>query len=384
MNRPLKILHLTASLFVGGGERLILELAQHTNREVCEPYVYAFGQFGVNSLLKEFRKLGPRFHLIPSTSFYNPLLVRAVRQHIRARQIDVVHTHLVDADIIGSIAGRFAGVPILTTLHNAPENYARQRIDRRMLARLATQYMTTHLVAVSQEIRQQFIEQWHVSPERITAIRNSIILDRFLDIAPGTANDGRLTVTNIASLNPQKAQHLLLEAAKLVLAQMPEVDFMIVGRGKLEQSLKEQAQALGIADRVNFTGLRHDIPTVLAQSDIFVLSSLWEGLPVSALEAMGAARPVVLTDVGGNRELVQSGIHGLIVPPGDVPALAQALLSLLRDTSKRLDMGHAARAQMQQKFSIDSFARQYEETYHTVWQNFHSQPADLRAAKEAK
>ena len=384
MNRPLNILHLTASLFVGGGERLVLDLAQHTHREICKPYVCAFGQFGARSLLEEFQKLGPRFHLIPSTSLYSPLMVRAVGQHIRDKQIDVVHTHLVDADIVGSIAGRLADVPVLTTLHNAPENYAWQRIDRRVLARVAAQYITTHLVAVSQEIRQQFIEQWHVSPGRITAIRNSIVLDRFLEIAPGTTNEGRLTVTNIASLNPQKAQHLLLEAAKIVLTQMPEVDFLIVGRGKLEQSLKEQAQALGIADHVNFTGLRYDIPNVLAQSDVFVLSSLWEGLPVSALEAMGAARPVVLTNVGGNHELVEPGIQGLIVPPDDVPALAQALLSLLRDRSKRLDMGRAARAQVQQEFSMDTFARQYEETYHTVWQNYHRQSADLRAVREAK
>jgi glycosyltransferase involved in cell wall biosynthesis len=384
MNRPLNILHLTASLFVGGGERLVLELAQHTNRENCKPTVCAFGQFGPKSLLAEFQKLGPSFHLIPSTTLYSPFMVRAVWQHIRDRQIDVIHTHLVDADIVGSIVGRLAGVPVITTLHNAPENYARQRVDRRTLARLAAQYITIHLVAVSQEIRQQFIEQWHVSPERITAIRNSIVLNRFLDIALGTTNNDRLTVTNIASLNPQKAQHLLLEAAKIVLTQMPEVEFMIVGRGKLEQSLKEQAQALGIADRISFTGLRHDIPNVLAQSDIFVLSSLWEGLPVSALEAMGAARPVVLTDVGGNHELVESGIHGLLVPPGDAPALAQALLTLLRDKPRRLDMGRAARAQVQQKFSMDMFAHQYEDTYHAVWQKYRRQSADLRAVRETK
>jgi glycosyltransferase involved in cell wall biosynthesis len=361
-----------------------LELAQQTNREVCKPSVCAFGQFGAGSLLEEFQKLGPDFHLIPSRSLYHPWTARAVQQYIRQKQIDIVHTHLVDADIIGSIAGRWARIPVLTTLHNSPENYARQRLDRRMLARLAAQRVTTHLVAVSQQIRQQFIEQWQVAPEQITAIRNSIRLDRFLDIAPGTANNGRLTVTNIASLNPQKAQHHLLEAAKLVLTQMPEVDFLIVGRGKLEQPLKERAQALGIADRVNFTGLRHDIPNVLAQSDVFVLSSLWEGLPVSALEAMGAARPVVLTDIGGNHELIESEAHGLLVPPGNVPALAQALLTLLRDKPRRLDMGRAARAQVQQEFSMDTFTRQYEETYHTVWQNYQRQLAAKRAVGEAK
>jgi glycosyltransferase involved in cell wall biosynthesis len=279
------------------------------------------------------------------------------------------------------LAGKLAHVPVITTLHNAPENYIRQRLDRRALARGVAKYSTTHLVAVSQEIRQLFIEQWQIPPARITAIRNGIALDRFLGIAPGTTNNGRPTITNIASLTPQKAQHLLLEAAKLVLAEMPETQFMIVGMGKLEQTLKTQAQDLGIAHNVDFTGLRHDIPDVLAASDIFVLSSLWEGLPVSALEAMAAARAVVLTNVGGNQELVQSGENGLIVPPDDVPALAEALLTLLRDKSARISMGEAARDQVSQAFGMDAFARQYEETYQTVWQNYHSKSKMNREPK---
>ena len=237
-----------------------------------------------------------------------------------------------------------------------------------------SRYGTTHLVAVSEQIRSLFIEEWHTPPKRISTVRNGIVLDRFLSIAPGTPANSPLTITNIASLTPQKAQHLLLDAAKIVLAEMPNVRFMIVGKGareQEEQALKAQAQALGIAHNVIFTGLRHDIPDILAQSDIFVLSSLWEGLPISAVEAMAAARPVVLTDVGGNRELVESGRHGLIVPPGDAVALAQGLLDVLGDESARLRMGRAARTQVKQTFSIEAFIQQYENVYSAVWQQYH-------------
>ncbi len=371
--RPLKIMHLIASLSLGGGERLVLELAQHTNRDLFTSYVCAIGQFSKQTLLPKFQELGNAFYIVPSHKFYNLEMFRAIMAHIREQQIDVLHTHLIDADIVGGFLGRFLKIPVITTLHNAPQNYNHQRKDRRILAQLAARYATTHLVAVSEHIRHLFIQEWHTPPDRISSIRNGIVLDRFLSIAPGTTAVTPLTITNIASLTPQKAQHLLLEAAKIVLTEMPSVNFIIVGIGELKQALEAQAQALGISDRVTFTGLRHDIPDILAQSDIFVLSSLWEGLPVSAIEAMAAARAVVLTDVGGNHELVESGRYGLIVPSNDVPALAQSLLQLLRDEPARLSMGQAARTQVQQAFSMETFMRQYETVYLTVWQQYHRQ-----------
>jgi len=114
---------------------------------------------------------------------------------------------------------------------------------------------------------------------------------------------------------------------------------------------------------VLFTGVRHDIPAVLAQTDIFTLSSLWEGLPVTAVEAMAAARPVVLTDVGGNRDLVEHGIHGYIVPPSDVPALAEQILLLMNNDVQRIRMGRAAREQVRRAFSMEMFVRQHEALY---------------------
>jgi glycosyltransferase involved in cell wall biosynthesis len=170
-------------------------------------------------------------------------------------------------------------------------------------------------------------------------------------------------ITNVARLNPQKAQHLLLEAAQIVLHQFPQAHFLIVGKGHLEQELKQRAQALGLERHVTFTGVRHDIPAILAESDIFVLSSQWEGLPLSAVEAMAAARPVVVTNVGGNTELVEHGRSGLVVPPNNIEALADGLLTLLQDRSTRITLGAAARQRVQHLFSTDRFIQQYESLY---------------------
>jgi glycosyltransferase involved in cell wall biosynthesis len=128
---------------------------------------------------------------------------------------------------------------------------------------------------------------------------------------------------------------------------------------------------LGIADRVEFTGLRQDVPQILADSDIFVLSSLREGMSLAAIEAMAAARPVVLTDVGGNPELVEAGVQGLIVPSGDAAALAEALLTLREDPSRRTGIGRAARARVRDVFSLETMTRQYEELYRQIWTQYH-------------
>ncbi|HUM68198.1 MAG TPA: glycosyltransferase, partial [Chloroflexota bacterium] len=170
-------------------------------------------------------------------------------------------------------------------------------------------------------------------------------------------------ITNVARLNPQKAQHLLLEAAPSVLQRFPQATFLLVGKGHLENNLRQQAQALGISQHGVFTGVRHDIPDILAQTDIFVLPSRWEGLPLSAIEAMAAARAVLVTDVGGNSELVESGRSGIVIPPADVGALTDSLLSLLADEAMRMTLGAAARQRVQLIFSTERFIQQYEAVY---------------------
>jgi glycosyltransferase involved in cell wall biosynthesis len=366
MKQPLKILHLVTSLTVGGAEQVVLSLVGNIDWTRFESHVCSLSVVSNNALQPEFERLKLPVMVINAKRFYDMKAFSAVRNYIRHHQIDIVHTHLTNADITGGILGRLTGTPVLSTLHNMPRNYNRQRWDRRWLLRFTFRYLVTRLVAVSQQVRNQFIEEWHVPAARMSVIRNAIRMDSFLAVWEGkvdpSGREGPI-ITNVGRLSPQKAQHLLLAAAKLVLEQRPDAHFMIVGQGHLEQRLKEKARALGIADHVTFTGLRHDIPAVLAQTDVFVLSSLWEGMPISAIEAMAAARPVVLTRVGGNSELVEPGKSGLLVPPGDVEALAEALLSLLQDEPRRWAMGRSARARVQRLFNVEAFTQAYENLY---------------------
>lgn len=368
MTHPLRILHLIDSLSVGGAERLILGLAERMDRGHFEIHVCCLGVQRGNALQADFERLNVPLHVIGSRNFYNPRAVREVARYIRQHRIDIVHTHLTSSDIIGRIVGRLMGRPVVSTLQNVPRNYDRDRLDRRLMERLSARYLATRLIAVSPSIRQMFVREWGVPEEQIVMIYNAVPMEPYTAIPaePSRAGGAGPLITNVGRLSPQKAQDLLLSAAALVLKQRPDARFMIVGQGRLETPLKQQAEALGIAERVTFTGLRHDIPAVLAESDVFVLSSLWEGLPLTAVEAMAAARPAVLTDVGGNRDIVEHGVHGLIVPPGNVQALAAALLDLLNDPARRVAMGGAARARVRHDFSIDTITAQHEQLYEAI------------------
>jgi glycosyltransferase involved in cell wall biosynthesis len=364
--RRLKIMQLVSSLTVGGAEQIVLTLADQIDNSHFETHVCSLSVVGQNGLAPEFQKLQIPLLSLNARHFYDFDAWRQVRRYARQQQIDLIHTHLTDADVVGRFVGRSLGIPVLSTLHNMPHNYARQRRDRYWLQRLTARTLATHLTAVSPKIRDLYIKQWRIPPTRINAIYNSVRMKPFLDVAPGLPaqreHEGP-TITNVARFNPQKAQHVLLTAVPTVLEKFPQARLLLVGKGHLEQQLRQQAADLGISQQVIFTGVRHDIPAVLAQTDVFVLSSNWEGVPLSVIEAMAAARAVLVTDVGGNAELVEHGRSGLVVPANDAAALANGLLTLLQDEPTRLSMGLAARQRVQELFSTDRFMQQYESLY---------------------
>lgn len=369
LKRRLRLLQLVSSLTVGGAEQIVLSLAERVDPRRFETHVCSLSVIGQNSLQPEFERLQIPLLALNARRLYNPGILRAVQAYVRRQQIDVIHTHLTDADIIGRIVGHRLRIPVLSTMHNMPHNYARQRRDRYWLERLTARYLATHLVAVSPGIQRLYLDQWRIPPDRISAIYNSVRMEPFLAIPPGVAEPrwhAGPVITNVARFNPQKAQRILLEAAPAILQKFPQARFLLVGKGHLEEQLRRQTQELGLEQNVIFTGVRHDIPDILAQSDVFVLPSRWEGAPLSVIEAMAAARPVVVTAVGGNTELVQHGRSGLVVAANDAGALAEALLALLPDEPKQRALGAAARRRVQQLFNTEGFIKQYETLYTQV------------------
>jgi glycosyltransferase involved in cell wall biosynthesis len=166
-------------------------------------------------------------------------------------------------------------------------------------------------------------------------------------------------VLTVARLDEQKGHCYLLEAA----AQVPEAQFVLAGDGPLRASLEAQARSLGVEDRVKFLGYRSDIADLLADCDVFVLPSLYEGLPLSILEAMSAGKPVIATHIGGTDEAVIAGETGLLVPPADSAALAAAIRSLLTDRPLAQRLATAGRARVAQEFSAAKMVQQVIAVY---------------------
>ena len=237
---------------------------------------------------------------------------------------------------------------VVTTLHGG------KQVDLYGRAARHLRRLSDAVVVVSDSGRDALIARGYPS-DRVTAVPPGRDLEPFISARKGQVAAAQITgvpptarvVLTVGRLAPLKGLRYLLDAWRLV-ASMPDVYLVIVGNGELESELKAYAAALGIEQRVVFAGFRSDVPSLLARADVFVLSSLWEGLPMAAVEAMAAGCPVVATAVGGTPEVVEDGVTGLLVPPQDAPALAEALVRVLTapDISSTLATAAADRVQI--------------------------------------
>jgi glycosyltransferase involved in cell wall biosynthesis len=219
--------------------------------------------------------------------------------------------------------------------------------------------------AVSENVARQMSRKLRWPARKFRVIRNSIPqaalehTPQDCSSRPTSENKRRPVVLTVARLDEQKGHCYLLEAA----AQLPEVDFALAGDGTLRASLEAQARSLGLAQRVQFLGHRTDIPDLLASCDVFVLPSLYEGLPLSILEAMAACKPVIATQIGGTDEAVIAGETGLLVPPANPAALAEAIRTILAHPELARRLATSGRRRVQQEFSENRMIRQFTELY---------------------
>jgi len=278
---------------------------------------------------------------------------------IRSDPPQIVHTHLFKSDFHGRLAARMAGVPVVvSTLHNA-DDWA-QRWPMGALYG-ATARFTDKLIAVSDEIRRFHIEKTGVPAGKVTVIENGVDIRRFKRIqaagekirAEYGISPASILFGIIGRLKPQKDHVTFLKAAAHVLRKTPSARFLVVGDGPLRNELENLASELGVTPAVIFTGLRSDIPAVLAALDVLILSSRWEGLPVTLLEGMAAEKAVVATSVNGINGVAVPDVTALLVPPEDSAALAEACLKLAFDLDLRMRLGWAGFERVSARYSLD-------------------------------
>jgi glycosyltransferase involved in cell wall biosynthesis len=288
------------------------------------------------------------------------------RHLMRTFRPDVVNSHLVHANILTRLLRPVTPMPrLVSSAHNTDEEGRGRMLAYRLTDRLAD--ISTN---VSAEAVQAFVDQGALRSGRMKVVHNGIDTLAFAFDATALVavrremglSDDEPVLLAVGRLWEQKDYHNLLRALANLSEQGLYPRLLIVGDGPLRQSLADEAESLGVADRVRFLGVRHDVPALMSACDIFVLSSAWEGFGLVVAEAMACERVVVATDSGGVREVI--GDAGYLVPPRDSGALAQALALALRlSIDERAQLGRAGRAWIVGRYSIEATAQRYLDIY---------------------
>jgi sugar transferase (PEP-CTERM/EpsH1 system associated) len=295
----------------------------------------------------------------------DPRLVWQLYRLFREQRPHVVHTHAWGTLVEGLVAARLAGVPAVV---HGEHGTLQLRRYQRWLQRTAW-CAADQVLAVSSRLAERMAAETRIAAARVTTIRNGVDLSRFSSIDRAAAraalsiDSSASVVGSVGRLVAVKDHMTLLEAMAQLRRDGLTADLLLAGDGPLRDSLVQRASALGITGHVRFLGHRGDVETALAALDVFVLSSVSEGLSNTILEAMATRLPVVATRVGGADELVDDGVTGILVPAGDPEALSAALGQVLRDPELARTMGHAGRRRVEASFDLATMVRQYEALY---------------------
>jgi glycosyltransferase involved in cell wall biosynthesis len=323
-----------------------------------------------------------------------PTLVREVRPILDARAMlalwrlfrrerpALVHTHTSKAGVVGRLAAWLAQVPVVIHTPHGHIFYGYYGAVTSALIGLLERFLakiTDRIVTLTDRGAHEHV-QFHIAGmEKFATIHSGIDLAYFRSVQVDPAVKRKelglppegLIVGTVGRLVPIKGLEWLLKAASRVLAEFPQACFVIIGDGPMLGELRQLTSELGIGARVVFLGAREDVPECLAALDLFVLPSLNEGMGRVLLEAMAVGCPVVATRVGGIPDIVADGTTGLLVSPRDDRALAEAILTLLRDRSRRAAYGEAARRHVDGRFDVETMVRNIERLYDEVWQEKH-------------
>ena len=371
--RPIRLLWLIDSLTLGGAESLAAAFAAACDRRRMEVQVCFLKRIGGNPFEDTLRARGVRCTSLEARNLRDVRAFRRLVRLIRDEGVDLLHAHLTYAVIWGVLASRITGRPCVATLHVPPAEepaWTRPGVRERLMGVLLDRWSAA-VIAVSGAVRDAYVSAGRVDPAKIAVVHNGIDCEAFapdsrrrgaarrqLGLAPET-----LVVLTVSVLREGKGLDVLLQAARAVVASVPNAVFMVAGDGPSSDALRARAAELGLSERVRWLGFRRDVPEMLAAADLFVLPTLRDALPTALLEAMAAGLAVVASETGGIPEIVEVPGLGRLVPPSDPDALARAITHLLRRPEERAAMGAAARDHVRARFSTRAWIERLEGVY---------------------
>lgn len=380
MERKIKVLHPITRLIVGGAQENTIYTCELLNSKIFSPIIICGSQTGPEGeLITKTRAKSVELLVIPElVRELHPIkdliaLLKLVNQIKKAKAL-IVHTHCSKAGILGRIAARMAGVPIIVhTIHAWGFHDHMSSVERFLYITIEriVEKITDRLIAVSTLNIETGIDAGISTREKYTVIHSGIDIDLYRNVSIDVTkkkeelgiDSKALVIGTVGRLSPQKAPQDFVKAAAVVLREIPNAVFLYVGDGPLRNEVEELIHELGISENIILAGLRTDVPELLAVMEIFVLSSLWEGLPRVFLEAMSAGLPIVATNVDGASQAIKDGQNGFLIPPGDYIALARKILKLAGDPQLIEEMGKTSQQLMHSNFSVYTMVDQIQNLY---------------------
>ena len=367
---PLRVMHVVLQLTTGGLEKFLVDLIPRFDREKVQSTVCCIEERG--NFADTLDKIGIKTYLVRKKELGEIKFYSELKKLYIKEGVNIVHSYSgVYRDAI--ISAKLAKIPI--NLHTDQGAFYPDTKKTRFNHWFFSHFRD-RVIAVSDELRNFLIQDIRLNPAKTITIYNGVAVEdhalrinvaekkRQLNIQPDEK-----VIGIIARLAPVKDHKTLFTAFKKVRQAYPNMKLLVVGEGPLTDDLKRFAGELEEERNIIFLGKRNDVKELLHIMDIVCLSSVHEGLSLTLLEAMASGKPVVATNVGGNPELVADGVTGILVPPQDSDKMAEALIELLGNETKRKSMGEEARKRVNEKFHIKNTAREYENLYFTLARN---------------
>ncbi|MDD4857433.1 MAG: glycosyltransferase [Candidatus Krumholzibacteria bacterium] len=365
--RPLRVCMLIPKLRIGGAEVQVLSLLENLSRERFSVSLCLLSGGDVE-MEQEAARWAASVYRLGFRRRNAPLALARLVRYLRMNRFDVVHAHLPPADVLGRIAGRLAGVNVIVTTEHGKHLWKGRPY---LLLEHLLDRATDMRICVSRDILDIRMRRERTPRDKLIYIPNAVDIEALAapvrDRASVAAEFGWRAedplIVTVGRLVAAKDYPALVEAIAVLRRTIPDARCLIVGDGDCRGAIEERIEKLDCGEGVKITGYRRDIPDFLGAADVFVLSSIREGLPVSLLEAMAAGRAIVSTSIGGIPDAISDGRNGLLVPSGDRAALAAALERLVRDPALRAALGRAAAADAGTHFGMKNVAGRIGDLY---------------------
>ncbi|MFZ0639621.1 MAG: glycosyltransferase [Candidatus Acidiferrales bacterium] len=381
--KPIPLMMFANAVARAGVEEHILELLRGLDRRLFRLHLACpevlLAQYG-NDIPKD-------VHVTPVMVDHLSDIRGAIRlaRTLRQQKIQILHSHMFRASLFGSSIGTICRVPVIIETPHVRETWRKGWIKSHFVVDRAVGHLVDRYIAVSEANARYLIEQKRIPARKVSVIQNGCSIER---VDPAKAHPegireslgfskGDLVLLAMARLEPQKGHRILLQALALLQTQFPNMRLICLGTGALQDELKKVTQDLGLEAIVRFVGFQSNVSDWLAAADIGVLPSFYEGLPLAAVETLAAGLPIVATAVDGTPEVVIDGETGLLVPPGDPAAMADAISKLARQPELRRKFAVAGRERVLKQFTIQRQVEQTSNLYLSEWSRRASSNAEL-------